>query len=262
MLILIACTAFLFRIVPGGYVPQQDKNYLIGIAQLPDAASLERTEAVIRRMSAIALEHPGCRDSVRLPGPVHQRLLQRAQRGDRVLRAEGLRRAQRRRAVRQRDRRRAEPEARLHPGRLHRSCFRRHRSSAWGRSGGFKLMIEDRGDRGLESALRRHAGAYEQGTADRVSSTRTRRSPASRSTCRSCMRTSIASRPSARGGDHRRVRDHADLPGVALRQRLQPLRAHLPGDRAGGRTRFVRSRRTSLSSRRATAVARWSRSAR
>ncbi len=67
-LILIVCTAFLFRIVPGGYVPQQDKNYLIGIAQLPDAASLERTERVIQRMSSIALEHPGVRDSVAFPG--------------------------------------------------------------------------------------------------------------------------------------------------------------------------------------------------
>ena len=44
-LLLIVATAFLFKIVPGGYVPQQDKNYLIGIAQLPDAASLERTES-------------------------------------------------------------------------------------------------------------------------------------------------------------------------------------------------------------------------
>jgi len=67
-LVLIAATALLFKIVPGGYVPQQDKNYLIGIAQLPDAASLDRTEAVIRRMSSIALEHPGVANSVAFPG--------------------------------------------------------------------------------------------------------------------------------------------------------------------------------------------------
>jgi hydrophobe/amphiphile efflux-1 (HAE1) family protein len=66
--VLIAATAFFFKLVPGGYVPAQDKGYLIGIAQLPDAASLDRTEDVIRRMSAIALQQPGVKDSVAFPG--------------------------------------------------------------------------------------------------------------------------------------------------------------------------------------------------
>ncbi|MGH8751079.1 MAG: efflux RND transporter permease subunit, partial [Burkholderiales bacterium] len=67
-LALIAATAFFFKLVPGGYVPAQDKAYLIGIAQLPDAASLDRTESVIRRMSAIAIEQPGVQNSVAFPG--------------------------------------------------------------------------------------------------------------------------------------------------------------------------------------------------
>ena len=66
--LLIGATAFFFKLVPGGYVPAQDKGYLIGIAQLPDASSLDRTEDVIRRMSAIALQQPGVRDSVAFPG--------------------------------------------------------------------------------------------------------------------------------------------------------------------------------------------------
>ena len=66
--VLIAATAFFFKLVPGGYVPAQDKSYLIGIAQLPDASSLDRTENVIRRMSAIALEQPGVKNSVAFPG--------------------------------------------------------------------------------------------------------------------------------------------------------------------------------------------------
>jgi multidrug efflux pump len=41
-------------VVPGGFIPAQDKQYLIGIVQLPDAASLDRTEAVVKRMSDIA----------------------------------------------------------------------------------------------------------------------------------------------------------------------------------------------------------------
>jgi hydrophobe/amphiphile efflux-1 (HAE1) family protein len=61
--------AFLgFRAVPSGFVPIQDKQYLVGFAQLPDGASLDRTEAVIRQMSDIALKHPGVRHSIAFPG--------------------------------------------------------------------------------------------------------------------------------------------------------------------------------------------------
>jgi len=66
--VLIAATAFFFTLVPGGYVPAQDKAYLIGVAQLPDASALDRTEDVIRRMSAIALEQPGVENAVAFPG--------------------------------------------------------------------------------------------------------------------------------------------------------------------------------------------------
>jgi multidrug efflux pump len=57
-----------FATTPTGFVPQQDKMYLIAFAQLPDASSLDRTEDVIRKMSAIALEHPGVESSVAFPG--------------------------------------------------------------------------------------------------------------------------------------------------------------------------------------------------
>jgi multidrug efflux pump len=67
-LVLLAATALLFTRVPAGFVPAPDKQYLIGIAQLPAGASLDRTEAVIRRMSAIALQVPGIVDAVAFPG--------------------------------------------------------------------------------------------------------------------------------------------------------------------------------------------------
>jgi len=54
--------------VPRGFVPSQDKRYLVAIAQLPDAASLDRTEAVIRRMSDLALKTPGVEHAVEFPG--------------------------------------------------------------------------------------------------------------------------------------------------------------------------------------------------
>ncbi len=66
--VLGIAAVFMFKVVPPGFVPQQDKAYLIGFAQLPDAASLDRTDAVIRKMSAIAGEIPGVESSVAFPG--------------------------------------------------------------------------------------------------------------------------------------------------------------------------------------------------
>jgi multidrug efflux pump len=66
--ILVGVTFVLFRAVPGGFVPGQDKQYLVGFAQLPDGATLDRTEDVIRRMSEIALKTPGVESAVAFPG--------------------------------------------------------------------------------------------------------------------------------------------------------------------------------------------------
>ncbi len=66
--VLLALTAFVFTRIPSGFVPAPDKQYLIGIAQLPAGATLGRTEAVIRRMSDIALGVPGIGHSVAFPG--------------------------------------------------------------------------------------------------------------------------------------------------------------------------------------------------
>ncbi len=65
---LVALTGWSFNKVPTGFVPTQDKQYLVAFAQLPDAASLDRTEAVIRRMSDIGLKQPGVESAVAFPG--------------------------------------------------------------------------------------------------------------------------------------------------------------------------------------------------
>jgi multidrug efflux pump len=65
---LIGLTWLGFSHVPTGFVPQQDKQYLVAFAQLPDAASLDRSEDVIQRMSAIALKQPGVEHAVAFPG--------------------------------------------------------------------------------------------------------------------------------------------------------------------------------------------------
>jgi multidrug efflux pump len=66
--VLLMATWVLFRIVPGGFIPAQDKQYLISIVQLPNAASLDRTEAVVRQMSEIAMRTPGVEHAVGFPG--------------------------------------------------------------------------------------------------------------------------------------------------------------------------------------------------
>ncbi|HEX7813737.1 efflux RND transporter permease subunit [Dyella sp.] len=65
---LVALGGFGFVHVPTGFVPPQDKQYLVSFAQLPDAASLDRTEDVIRRMSDVALKTPGVESAVAFPG--------------------------------------------------------------------------------------------------------------------------------------------------------------------------------------------------
>ncbi|MEM5504317.1 multidrug efflux RND transporter permease subunit [Shewanella frigidimarina] len=65
---LVGLTGLQFANTPTGYVPGQDKQYLIAFAQLPDAASLDRTEAIVKEMSRIALDQPGVAHAVAFPG--------------------------------------------------------------------------------------------------------------------------------------------------------------------------------------------------
>jgi multidrug efflux pump len=65
---LIGLTILGFSQVPAGFVPTQDKGYLVSFAQLPNGATLDRTEDVIRKMSDIALKHPGVQNAVAFPG--------------------------------------------------------------------------------------------------------------------------------------------------------------------------------------------------
>jgi multidrug efflux pump len=66
--LLVGATGIGFSRVPSGFVPTQDKQYLVALAQLPNGATLDRTEDVIRKMSAIALKYPGVQSAVAFPG--------------------------------------------------------------------------------------------------------------------------------------------------------------------------------------------------
>ncbi|MHC8491720.1 efflux RND transporter permease subunit [Thalassospira sp. SM2505] len=65
---LLALTYQGFQILPTGFVPLQDKQYLVSFAQLPQGSTLDRTEDVIREMSDIALKEPGVESAVAFPG--------------------------------------------------------------------------------------------------------------------------------------------------------------------------------------------------
>ncbi|MET1077706.1 MAG: efflux RND transporter permease subunit [Pseudomonas sp.] len=65
---LMGLTYLGFATTPSGFVPSQDKQYLVAFAQLPDAATLDRSEAVIKHMSEIAGKHPGVANTVAFPG--------------------------------------------------------------------------------------------------------------------------------------------------------------------------------------------------
>jgi multidrug efflux pump len=65
---LIGLTYLGFRTVPTGFIPEQDKGYLVVNAQLPDGASLERSDEVIARMTALARKTEGVGHAISVPG--------------------------------------------------------------------------------------------------------------------------------------------------------------------------------------------------
>ncbi len=66
--LLIGAALVFFKMVPSGFVPAQDKGYLVAFAQLPQGATLERTEDVINQMTQIMMNEEGVKDAVAFPG--------------------------------------------------------------------------------------------------------------------------------------------------------------------------------------------------
>jgi multidrug efflux pump len=65
---LMALTYLGFKVVPTGFIPDQDKGYLVVNAQLPDGASLERSDQIVKQLSEIARKTPGVAHTIDLPG--------------------------------------------------------------------------------------------------------------------------------------------------------------------------------------------------
>ncbi len=67
-LVLLGVTGWRFALLPTGFLPTEDQGYLIANIQLPDAASLERTDAVLKRIDGILEKTAGVQDWVSLGG--------------------------------------------------------------------------------------------------------------------------------------------------------------------------------------------------
>lgn len=66
--LLLFATVLIFNQVPGGFIPTQDKTYLVGSIRLPEGASLDRSEAVARRVSEMALQTSGVKHAAAFVG--------------------------------------------------------------------------------------------------------------------------------------------------------------------------------------------------
>jgi HAE1 family hydrophobic/amphiphilic exporter-1 len=65
---LLGLTGWQFTSLPTGFLPLEDQGYLMANIQLPDAASLERTEEVLKKTNRILENTPGIAEWVSLGG--------------------------------------------------------------------------------------------------------------------------------------------------------------------------------------------------
>src|SRR5439155_8366466 len=65
---LLVLTYFEFIRAPTGFVPQQDKGYLLLNVQLPDSAATDRTQRLVERIEALARDTPGVAHTVSISG--------------------------------------------------------------------------------------------------------------------------------------------------------------------------------------------------
>jgi multidrug efflux pump len=137
-----------FRTVPVGFVPPQDKGYLIATVQLQDGASLERTSAVVQELTKIALETDGVDAVNSIPGYSAISAVNLSNSGTMFIvldpfevRAGVDRLYDQTLAIELTDKFNKNLSART-------SVFGAPPIEGLGNTGGFKLQVQDRGDRG------------------------------------------------------------------------------------------------------------------
>ena len=228
---LLGLTYYAFTRAPSGFIPMQDKGYLLVNVQLPDAASVERTEGVMRRIEQIALQTHGVAHTVAVAGQsillgvnapnfgamyvmlddFHERTAGRLS-SDAIA------------ATLESDFRKEIAEGLV-------NVFGAPPVDGLGTAGGFKLIVEDHGDSGLH--------ALQQ--AGETIAERARQVPELQGLFSSFRADTpwlfLEHRPDAGEDDgHSLQRDQHVAPGLSrliLRQRLQPLRPHLASEPPG-----------------------------
>ncbi|MFO0849286.1 MAG: multidrug efflux RND transporter permease subunit [Gemmataceae bacterium] len=145
---LLGLTYWGYLRLPTGFIPQQDKGYLIASIQLPDAAAAERTRAVIDQVSAIALDTPGVAHVNAIAGNSFVLSAYGSNFGSMFIILDGF--DKRRSKDLHADVIAANLRARFARGvpAAQVNVFPAPAVSGLGRAGGVKLMVEDRGDLG------------------------------------------------------------------------------------------------------------------
>ncbi len=157
-----------FTTTPTGFIPQQDKGYLLVNVQLPDSASLQRTERVMKQIDQIATKTPGVKDRVAIAGQSillganspnfgalyvmlddFEKRTPKGLTGDVI--AKNLQAACEREI----------PNAVV-------NVFGAPPVEGLGTAGGFKIVVEDRGDSGLEALQDAAKRIVEAGTEARI----------------------------------------------------------------------------------------------
>jgi multidrug efflux pump subunit AcrB len=146
---LLALTWWSMERMPSGFIPEQDKGYLLVNVQLPDSASLQRTREVVARLDQIARALPGVDHTLGVSG---QSLLLQANASNFGSMFVVLKPFEERRGWRLRDK--------VIGFQLRKLCYQQIPDAmitvfgappvdGLGTAGGFKLMVEDRGDQGM-----------------------------------------------------------------------------------------------------------------
>jgi multidrug efflux pump len=154
---LIALGTWEYRQLPSGFIPSQDKGYLIASIQLPDAASAERTRHAVDEIARIALETPGVNHTNAVAGNSFVLSAYGSNFGSMFIILDDfpLRREPERRADAIAAKIRAECAKRIPGAQV--NVFGAPPVSGIGRAGGFKLMVEDRGAVGGSAGKRTNA---------------------------------------------------------------------------------------------------------
>jgi hydrophobe/amphiphile efflux-1 (HAE1) family protein len=145
---LLALTWLLFTVIPVGFIPQQDKGYLLANVTLPDGASVQRTSRVMAALERRALDEPGVAHAVSVAGKSVVLGGNAPNWGAMYIMLDGFdrRRGEAASADAIAARLRAEWQATVDEARI--DVFGPPPVDGLGTVAGFKLVVEDRGDYG------------------------------------------------------------------------------------------------------------------